>query len=54
MSTMICDICHMYGIYWKNLTGMNPYTYCPNRGNTNCQEPEPRREEESEENNEEF
>lgn len=45
MSTMICDCCGQTGIYWKNLTGLSPYTYCPNCGNTNCQKPEPRQEE---------
>jgi hypothetical protein len=37
MATMICSICGKYGIYWKNLSGLSPYTYCPNCGNTNCQ-----------------
>jgi hypothetical protein len=47
--TMICSLCHQRGIYWKNLTGLVPYTYCPNCGETNCQEPEPYRQEENEE-----
>ncbi len=37
MSTMICNNCGQYGIYWKNLTGIHPFTYCPNCGGTNCQ-----------------
>jgi hypothetical protein len=40
MSTMICGNCGRYGIYWKNLTGLSPYTSCPNCGGTNCQKPE--------------
>ena len=36
MSTMICA-CGKAGIYWKNLTGLQPYTYCPHCGGTNCQ-----------------
>jgi len=46
MSTMICSICGMSGIYWKDITKVSPYTYCPNCRNVNCQEPE---EEENEE-----
>jgi hypothetical protein len=40
MSTMICGNCGRYGIYWKNLGGLQPYTYCPNCNGTNCQKPE--------------
>lgn len=29
MSDMICSRCHRYGMYWQNLTGLSPYTYCP-------------------------
>jgi hypothetical protein len=46
MSTMVCGNCGRYGIYWKNLSGLSPYTYCPNCGGTNCQTPEEPREEE--------
>jgi hypothetical protein len=48
MPIMICSICGKYGIYWKNLGGLSPYTYCPNCRNTNCQQPEERQEEEEE------
>lgn len=47
--TMRCANCGKYGIYWKNLTGISPYTYCPNCGCKNCQEPEKLAEEEEEE-----
>jgi hypothetical protein len=36
MIDMICSICHRYGIYWKNLSGICPYTFCPNCHNKNC------------------
>uniref|UniRef100_A0A6M3KD68 Uncharacterized protein n=1 Tax=viral metagenome TaxID=1070528 RepID=A0A6M3KD68_9ZZZZ len=49
MTMMVCSICGRYDIYWKNLTGLSPYTYCPNCGGTNCQIPEPQQEEEEEE-----
>jgi hypothetical protein len=42
---MVCETCGRSGIYWKNLGGMSPYTYCPNCGGINCQEPEQREEE---------
>ena len=45
MSTMVCGRCHQYGIYWKNLGGLQPYTFCPNCGGGNCQMPEEPREE---------
>jgi len=48
MSQMICSICHRYGIYWKNLGGLAPYTFCPRCNNTKCQQPEIREQEESE------
>jgi hypothetical protein len=47
MSTMVCGCCHRYGIYWKNLSGITPYTYCPSCGCTNCQKPEEPRQEEA-------
>lgn len=37
---MKCDICGNFGIYWKNLCGVSPYTYCPHCEQTNCQVPE--------------
>jgi len=40
MSTMVCGRCGRTGIYWKDLTGLSPYTYCPNCGGYDCQEPE--------------
>ena len=49
-STMICNNCHQYGIYWKNLGGITPYTYCPHCHHTNCQAPEIQREEEADDN----
>jgi hypothetical protein len=44
MGSMVCSICGYHGIYWKNLGGLQSYTYCPTCGNTNCQMPEPRDE----------
>jgi hypothetical protein len=29
---MICSVCGKLGIYWKNLAGPSPYTYCPDCG----------------------
>lgn len=26
---MICSTCHRLGMYWKNLGGLSPWTYCP-------------------------
>jgi hypothetical protein len=40
MGGMRCGMCGRMGIYWKNLTGMIPWTYCPHCEGTNCQEPE--------------
>jgi hypothetical protein len=40
MATMICSVCNKYGIYWKNLTGLVPHTYCPHCQSVNCQVPE--------------
>lgn len=37
MGTMVCSICGKYGLYWKNLGGLSPWTYCPHCGGTNCQ-----------------
>jgi hypothetical protein len=30
MGTMICNNCRRPGIYWKNLGGLSPWTFCPN------------------------
>ena len=38
MSTMVCDICGKYGIYWRTLDP--PSTYCPHCKQINCQIPE--------------
>jgi len=35
---MRCSICHQYGIYWKDLHTLCPYTYCPNCQHKNCHE----------------
>ena len=48
MSTMYCAKCHLIGIYWKNLGGINEYTFCPNCGGVNCQQVEIENEEEEE------
>lgn len=48
MSQMICSNCGRYGIYWKDLTGVSPYTYCPHCRCTNCQMSEEPPEEEEE------
>lgn len=45
MAQMFCSRCHRYGIYWKNLGGMNQHTYCPHCGGVNCQEMETLEEE---------
>lgn len=31
----ICN-CGRYGIYWKNLHTLSPYTYCPHCKKINC------------------
>lgn len=49
MTTMICGNCNQYGIYWENLTGLQPYTYCPHCKGQNCQTPEEPHWEEEEE-----
>ena len=46
MTIMRCENCGQYGIYWKNLTGLTPYTYCPKCENVNCQIPEEKTQEE--------
>jgi hypothetical protein len=45
---MVCVICGNFGIYWKNLSSLSAYTYCPHCKNTNCQKPEVEYEEEEE------
>jgi hypothetical protein len=52
MSQMICGNCGRYGIYWKNLGGLSPFTFCPNCENTNCQKPQPLEQESEGEENE--
>jgi hypothetical protein len=46
MSTMICDICHRFGIRWEGLSGLSPHTRCPHCGGINCQVPEESNEQE--------
>ena len=48
MGTMVCSVCGNYGIYWKNLGGLRPYTYCPTCGGTDCEMPEQRSQDEEE------
>ena len=48
MTTMICNNCGRAGIYWKNLGGLSPWTFCPNCNsaqNPIPEEPEPEEEE---------
>ena len=40
MGEMYCSKCYRFGIYWKNLGGMNQHTYCPHCGGINCQQVE--------------
>ena len=47
MTQMICR-CGRLGIYWKDLAGLSPYTYCPHCGGFNCQQPEEPEPEEEE------
>ena len=53
MATMICSICHRYGIEWKYLSSLHPYTECPYCHNINCQRQEDQQQEELEEGGEE-
>jgi len=39
MATMICGNCGRTGIYWRDLWGLSPYTYCPNC--MDCYRPRP-------------
>jgi hypothetical protein len=40
MAHMICSNCGRPGIYWKDITKLSAYTYCPHCQGTNCQVPE--------------
>jgi len=51
MATMICSNCGRAGIYWKNLCGLSPWTFCPNCNS--AQPPMPEEPEEEEETPEE-
>jgi len=49
MATMICSRCNRYGIYWENLCGLSPHTYCPHCKSRQAPVPEEREPEEDEE-----
>jgi len=40
MSDMKCAVCGKYGMYWKNITTLNAYTYCPHCGAINSSLPD--------------
>ena len=44
MSIMRCSHCGRYGIYWKGLESLSPWTYCPHCEGINCQVPEEQEE----------
>jgi hypothetical protein len=37
---MLCIFCKQFGVFWKNLGTIAPYTYCPNCSKTNCHQVE--------------
>ena len=52
MSAMLCSNCGRAGIYWKNLGGLSPWTFCPHCNSAQSpipEEPEPEEEEEPQE-----
>jgi len=48
MSAMVCSSCGRMGMYWENLAGLSPWTYCPHcegPRQPTPEEPEPEEEE---------
>ena len=48
MATMICNNCGRAGIYWKDLCGVSPWTFCPNCNSAQRPIPEEQEPEEEE------
>ena len=48
MTTMICNNCGRAGIYWKDLCGVSPWTFCPNCNSAQRPIPEEQEPEEEE------